>query len=49
VDVLEDDREVAGVVLDRRHVVDGLAKTTLVGVDQPLERAPLDINEVGDF
>jgi hypothetical protein len=49
VDVLEDDGEVAGVVLDGRHVVDGLPETTLLGVDQPLERVPLDIDEVGNF
>ena len=49
VDVLEDDGEVAGVVLDGRDVVDRLAEAALLGVDQPLERAALDIDEVGYF
>ena len=49
VDLLEDDGEVAGVVLDRRDVVDGLPQAALLGVDQPLERAALDVDEVGDL
>jgi hypothetical protein len=49
VNVLEDHGEVAGVVLDRRDVIDGLAKPALLGVDEPLERAALDIDQVRDF
>ena len=49
VDVLEDDGEVAGVVLDRRDIVDRLPEATLLGVHQPLERAPLNIDQVGNF
>ena len=49
VDVLEDDGEVAGVVLDGRDVVDRLAEATLLGVDEPVERAALDIDEVRNF
>ena len=48
-DLLEDDGKVAGVVLDRRDVVDGLPQAPLLGVDQPLERAALDVDQVGDF
>ena len=43
------DGQVAGVILDRRDVVDRLAETAGLGVGQPLERAALDIDEVGDF
>ena len=49
VDLLEDDGEVAGVVLDGRDVVDRLAEAALLGVDQPVERAALDIDEVRYF
>ncbi len=48
-DLLEDHGKVAGVVLDGRDIVDGLTETTLLGVDQPLERAPLDVDQVWDF
>ena len=41
--------KIAGVVLDRGDVVDGLPESPLLGVDQPRERAPLDIDEVGNF
>ncbi len=41
--------KIAGVVLDRGDVVDGLPEPPLLGVDQPGERAPLDIDEVGNF
>ena len=47
--VLEDHGQVAGVVLDRRDVVDGLTETTLLRVHQPLERAALDVDQVGNF
>ena len=49
VDLLEDDGQVAGVVLDGRDIVDRLAEAALLGVDQPVERAALDINEVRYF
>ena len=49
VDVLEDDGEVAGVVLDRRNVVDRLAQATLLRVDQPVERTLLDVDQVRKF
>ena len=42
------DGEIAGVVLDRRDVVDRLAEPSLLGVDQPRERAALDVDEVRD-
>ena len=48
-DVLEDDGKVAGVVLDGRDVVDRLAEAALFDVDQPVERAALDVDEVGDL
>src|ERR1700729_110811 len=38
--------EVAGVVLDRRDVVDRLPQTALLGMGQPQKRAALDIDEV---
>ncbi len=41
--------EVARVVLDRRDVVDGLAQTALLGIDQPVERLLLDGDQVGDL
>ena len=47
-ELAELDREVAGVVLDRRDVVDRLAQTALLGVGQPRERAALDVDQVGD-
>ncbi len=40
--------EVAGVVLNRRDVVDCLAQTTGLWVGQPRKRAALDVNQVGD-
>ena len=48
-EVAEDDREVAGVVLDRRDVVDRLAQQPVLRVRQRLERAALDIDQVWDF
>ena len=48
-EVAELDGEVAGVVLDRRDVVDRLAQTAAIGVGQPREGLALDIDEVGDF
>jgi hypothetical protein len=49
VDLVEDHGQVAGVVLDRRDIVDGLAQAALLGVDQPIERASLDVYEVRYF
>jgi hypothetical protein len=49
VDLVEDHGQVAGVVLDRRDVVDRLAQAALLRVDQPVERAALDIYEVRYF
>ena len=40
--------QVAGVVLDRRDVVDRLAQPTALGIDQPVERLPLDVDQVRD-
>ena len=40
--------EVAGVVLDRRDVIDRLAQPTLGGLGEPLEGAALDVNQVRD-
>src|SRR6202035_4392798 len=40
--------EVAGVVLNGRDVVDGLAQAALLGVGQPGERAALNVNQVWD-
>ena len=45
-EVAEDDREVAGVVLDRRYVVDRLPKQSLLRVRQRRERAALDIDQM---
>ena len=47
-ELAELDGEVAGVVLDRRDVVDRLAQTAALRVGQPRERAALDVNQVGD-
>ncbi len=41
-------REVAGVVLDRRDVVDRLAQAAGLRVGQPRERAALNVDQVGD-
>ena len=41
--------EVAGVVLDRRDVVDRLAEAPLLGIDKPGERLLLDVDQVGDI
>ena len=41
------DGKVAGVVLDRRDVVDRLPQTALLRVGEPLEGAALDIDQVG--
>ena len=48
-ELAEVDGEVAGVVLDRRDVVDRLPQAPLLGIRQPLERAALDVDEVGDL
>jgi hypothetical protein len=40
--------EVPGVVLDRGDVGDGLAQPPLLGIGQPGEGAPLDVDQVGD-
>ena len=45
-EIAEDDREVAGVVLDRRDVVDRLPKQSLLRVGQRRERATLDIDQI---
>ena len=47
-ELAELDGEVAGVVLDRRDVVDRLAQAALLGVGQPGEGLLLDVDEVGD-
>ena len=43
------DGEIAGVVLDRRHVVDRLAQATLLRVGEPFEGPALDVNQIGDI
>ena len=48
-EIAELDGEVAGVVLDRRDVVDRLAQAAATGVGQPGEGLALDIDQVGDF
>jgi hypothetical protein len=48
VELAEVDGEVPRVVLDRRDVVDRLPQTAVLEIDQPLERAPLDVDQVGD-
>ena len=48
VELAELDGEVAGVVLDRRDVVDRLAQPSAFGIDKPGERLLLDIDQVGD-
>ena len=48
VEVAELDGEVAGVVLDRRDVVDRLPQPTGLRIDQPVERPALDVDQVGD-
>ncbi len=48
-ELTEVDGQVAGVVLDRRDVVDRLAQAAGLGVGQPRERAALNIDEVGNF
>ena len=48
VELAEVDGEVTRVVLDGRDVVDGLAQTTGLGVDKPVEGLALDVDEVGD-
>ena len=47
-ELAELDGEVPRVVLDRRDVVDRLAQTAAGRLGQPLERAALDVDEVGD-
>src|SRR4029079_13986849 len=49
VELPEDHGEVAGVVLDRRDVVDGLAEKTLVRVYKLCEGILLDSNEIRQF
>ena len=49
VELAELDGEVAGVVLDRRDVVDRLAQAAAFGVDQPVERLLLDVDQVRDI
>ena len=44
-EISEDDREIARVVLDRRDVVDRLAQALL---QEPLERGLLDVDQVGE-
>src|SRR6185437_481813 len=41
--------QVAGVVLDGRDVIDGLAQAAVLRVGQPLKRLALNIDQVGDF
>src|SRR6185503_21182544 len=48
-DVLEDDRQVARVVLDRRDIVDRLAQSAFLGVDKPVEGLALDVDQVGQL
>src|SRR5581483_6419793 len=48
-EVAEDDREVAGVVLDRRDVVDRLAEQPLLRIGQMLEGEALDVDQVWYF
>ena len=42
------DREVPRVILDRGDVIDGFSKPPAFGIDKPVERLLLDIDEVGD-
>ena len=46
-ELTELDGEVAGVVLDRRDVIDRLAQPAALGVGEPLKRAALDVDQVG--
>ena len=48
-EVAEDDREIARVVLDRRDVVDRLPQQSLLRVGQRLEGEALDIDQMWDF
>src|SRR4029079_128528 len=48
-ELAELDGEVAGVVLDRRDVVDRLAQAPLLGVDQPGEELLRYVDESGDL
>jgi hypothetical protein len=45
-EIAEDDRKVAGVVLDRRDVVDRAAQHPLLRVREGLEGTALDIDQV---
>ena len=47
-ELAELDGEVAGVVLDRRDVVDRLSETALLRVDEPVEGLLLDVDQVRD-
>ena len=49
VELTEDDGEVAGVVLDRRDVVDRLAEKTLLGIYKLVERILLDPDQIGQI
>ena len=48
-EIAEDHREVSGVVLDRRDVVDRLTQPALLGVGQPLKRAALYVDQIREF
>src|SRR5207247_1800340 len=48
VELAEVHGEMTRVVLDRRDVVDRLAEAAVLGIGEPLERLPLDVDEVGD-
>ncbi len=48
-ELAELDGEVAGVVLDRRDVVDRLAQATVLRVGEPGEGLLLDVDQVGDI
>ena len=48
-ELAELDGEVAGVVLDRRDVVDRLAQATVLGVGEPGEGLLLDVDQVGNI
>ena len=41
--------QIAGVILDRRDVVDRLPESAVLGVDEPGERLLLDVDEIGNL
>jgi hypothetical protein len=49
VELAELDGEVPRVVLDRGDVVDRLAQAAGLGIDEPVERPALDVDQVGDI